>query len=119
MNITPEMMYWMTRCDDVRCLGLLLAIASPIALCLFEAMAFYVGYKPTVKWIAGIVLSVLSLIGIVFATFVPTTREMAAIYVVPKIANSQTVKDLGEGVVTLAREWVEELRPAKMKGGAK
>ena len=119
MNITPEMMYWLTRCDDVRCLGLFLAIVSPIALCMFAAMAWDFGCKPTVKWIVGIVLSVLSLIGIVLATFVPTTKELAAIYIVPKIANSETVKDLGEGIVTLSREWIEELRPEKMKGGAK
>ena len=47
------------------------------------------------------------------------SKGLAAIYVIPKIANSQTVNDLGEGVVTLAREWIEELRPAKKEGGAK
>ena len=56
---------------------------------------------------------------IAICVFVPTTREMAAIYVVPKIANSETVKDLGEGIVTLAREWIQELRPNKQNGGQK
>ena len=118
MNITPEMMYWMTRCYYIRFLGIVLSFAAPVSLMLFLAMAFDLGLKPLVKWLFSTVLSVLIFLGVFLAVFVPSTKEMAAIYVVPKIANSQTVKDLGEGVVTLAREWLEELRPAK-EGGAK
>ena len=118
MNITPEMMYWLTRCDSIQFLGTALLFAAPVSIVLFFGMAFDLGFKPLVKWLVGSVLFVLSLLGVVLTVFVPSTKEMAAIYVVPKIANSQTVKDLGEGVVTLAREWLEELRPAK-EGGAK
>lgn len=118
MSITPEMMYLLTRCDDIRFLGLILSTIGPIVLVLFCGMSWDCDFKPFVRWLVGSVLFVLFLLGVVLAVFVPSTKEMAAIYVVPKIANSQTVKDLGEGVVTLAREWLEELRPAK-KGGAR
>lgn len=52
------------------------------------------------------------------ASFVPTTKEMAAIMVVPRIANSQSVSDVAEGIVELAKAWMVELRPAK-EGDAK
>ena len=117
MNITPEMMYWLTRCDSICIAGFFLAVASGIG--------FVISFFAILDEVGGLLVRVFCLFSFVafFAciatcVFVPSTREMAAIYVVPKIANSQTVKDLGEGVVTLAREWLEELRQTK-KGGAK
>ena len=117
MNITPEMMYWLTRCDSICIAGFFLAVASGIV--------FAISLCAILDEVRGLLVRVVCLFsfGTFFAciatcVFVPSTKEMAAIYVVPKIANSQTVKELGDGVVTLAREWLEELRPAK-KGGAK
>ena len=118
MSITPEMMYWITRCDDIHSFGMILSLATPFVGMLVFGMAFDCKFRPLVNWLVGSVIAVLIILGVLLSVFVPTTKEMAAIYVVPKIANSQTVKDLGEGVVTLAREWLEELRPVK-KGGAK
>ena len=48
-------------------------------------------------------------------TFVPTTKEMAAIKVIPAIANSQTAKDLGNEITSLAKEWFAELHPNKAR----
>lgn len=39
-------------------------------------------------------------------------------FVIPRIANSQTVKELGEPIVGLAKEWCEELNP-KIREGEK
>ena len=43
--------------------------------------------------------------------FIPTTKEMAAIYVVPKIANNENLHDIGNEMVVLAKEWLKELHP--------
>ena len=43
--------------------------------------------------------------------FVPTTKEMAAILIVPKIANSEKVQQAGNRLYELAVEWMGELRP--------
>ena len=117
MSITPEMMYWLTRCDSICIAGFFLTVVFGIG--------FSISFCAIIDEVSGVLIRlfclfsfVASFAGIATCVFVPSTREMAAIYVVPKIANSQTVKDLGEGVVTLAREWLEELRPAK-KGGVK
>lgn len=42
----------------------------------------------------------------------PTSKEMAAIVVIPKIANSQPLSDIAASVVDLANAWLKELKPA-------
>jgi hypothetical protein len=42
----------------------------------------------------------------------PTSKEMAAIVVIPKIANSQPLNDIAANVVDLANAWLKELKPA-------
>ena len=118
MSITPEMMYWLTRCDNIVIASTVLAIAFGM---LFGITLIAIMADEDQRILVRVVCSlsfVFALTSVASCILIPSTREMAAIYVVPKIANSQTVKDLGEGVVTLAREWLEELRPEK-KGGAK
>ena len=119
MNITPEMMYWLTRCDNIVIASAILAVAfgilfaiTMIAIMADEDQRAFVRVVCALSFVFG-------LLAMSSCILVPSTKEMAAIYVIPKIAISQTVKDLGEGAVTLAREWIEELRPAKQEGGAK
>ena len=50
---------------------------------------------------------------------VPTTKDAAAMIVIPRIANSQTVQELGATVVDLAKAWCEELKPVAKDGGKK
>ena len=118
MSITPEMMYWLTRCDSIVTASAILAVAFGILFALTLILIIIVQDESKSVFVICPLAFVIGMIFAATCVFVPSTREMAAIYVVPKIANSQTVKDLGEGVVTLASEWLEELRPAK-KGGAK
>jgi hypothetical protein len=45
---------------------------------------------------------------------------MAAILIIPRVANSEKVQTVGNHLYDLACEWMEELRPAKgNEGGAK
>lgn len=120
MNLTPEMMYWLTRCDNICTVGFNLSILFGIGTA-FATMALFIEIDSVKIFHKMIFVFFLLLFfsSIAICVFVPTTKEMAAIYVVPKIANNETVKDLGEGIVTLAREWIQELRPNKTKGGAK
>lgn len=59
-------------------------------------------------------------------TLIPSTKQMAAIIVVPKIANSEVVAEMGDTakeLVGLAKAWLVELKPkakaedAKTEGG--
>ena len=48
--------------------------------------------------------------------FVPTTKEMCAIKLVPMIANDEQVQELPNKVVDLANEWLDELKPKPIVG---
>lgn len=45
--------------------------------------------------------------------FIPSTKEMAAIIVLPKIVNNEKVQDAGNKLFDLAVEWLEDLKPGK------
>ena len=61
-----------------------------------------------------IVLSAFILLGATISALIPTTKEMAAIVVIPAVANSESVRGLGEGIVNLAKDWMKELSPSRV-----
>ena len=58
------------------------------------------------------------LVGVFGVILTPSTKTLAAMIVLPAIVNSEAVQQLPGELTTLAREWLQELRPAK-KGGSK
>ena len=54
---------------------------------------------------------------IMVAVVLPTSKQMAIIYVVPKVANGQMVQKIPQKILLLSEEWFEELRPKKNKVG--
>ena len=74
------------------------------------------------KSIGKIFMCVLLPLGTMFGltqSFLPSTKQMAVIIVVPKIINSQGVQELPKRIVGLCNEWLEELRPENIKDVAK
>jgi hypothetical protein len=63
-------------------------------------------------------VAVLAVILLIANCLLPTTKEMAAILIIPRVANSEKVQTVGNHLYDLACEWMEELRPAKGKEGA-
>ena len=140
--ITPSMVYWMTRCDSVRKfflhndgMGILVALLLAAAFVAFLP-AMFAGHGPydlfsgssdeeyekkkkaclkisKVSFYLASLLIVLIFVFNVIGSFVPTTKEMCAIAVIPRIANSQSVQEIGQGIVDLAKDWLDELRPDK------
>ena len=146
--ITSTQIYWLTRCDELKsflvCVDCpfimvaFIAVVVAIALTLFDAFAGNGTYElcagvPDEQFnamkdrsrlaakksvaVSAVCVTVAITVNLA-ASFVPTTKEMAAIMVVPRIANSQSVSDVAEGIVELAKAWMVELRPAK-EGDAK
>lgn len=109
--VTAADIYWLTRLDA---LNTVLAVASAVTLFVGICVSAIGASEdePKVMRLGLCSLAFAALCGLALA-FVPTTKEMCAILVIPKIANSQEVQGLGSEVVTLAREWLNELRPAK------
>lgn len=127
--ITTAQMYWITRADEIR--SGLIGIMIPIILLLILASVSKIvtlieqedsgdesplARTVTRLWI-GCSVALMLVIGAVM--FTPTTKELAAIIVVPKIANSTVVteqlpKELGE-LYTLAKQYMIECLKEKAK----
>ena len=127
--VTESMVYWMTRMDHIRgvlmcfwliliSIGVLTVVVGGIGTLIVHVEERHPFGDPTKRsWrrctsIGGIV----GFIGAVFflvCAFIPTTREYAAIKVLPAVANNEDLQALGTELPRLAREWLEELRPKK------
>jgi hypothetical protein len=49
----------------------------------------------------------------IISNMIPSTKQMAAIMIVPCLVNSEKVQTIGNKVYDLAVEWMEELKPEK------
>jgi NADH:ubiquinone oxidoreductase subunit 6 (subunit J) len=124
--ITTAQMYWLTRLSPlgnglmvITILLLICAVGFLIIGCIMQDDLYndcthetgmkFIKISPPMAVIAVVLLLVNCLL--------PTTREMAAIIIVPRIANSEKVQTVGNQLYDLAVAWMKELRPAKNKEG--
>lgn len=109
--ITATQMYWLVTMDSIVHASAIIAIA--LGVMAFLTIPMVLDDLP--KWTP----SAIALVAVAFAlaaAFVPTTRQMAAIVMVPKIANNEKVQAAGDKLYDLAVEWMDELRPRKKAG---
>ena len=117
MNVTPMGIYLLTRCNAIVFVCIILTLAFFVVSIVFFIL--YIDdrnlYHNDDKCYRNclIVSSLLFVASMLASALIPTTKEMAAIVVIPKIANSETVKGLGNDIVSLAKEWIVELKPEK------
>lgn len=99
--ISAADVYWITRCDSLQ---VVLVVAAVILLVAGVVLIEH-------RWgRTSLIVGVAFLIG---RAFVPSTRDLCAVIVVPKIANAQGTADVAGEVVDLARDWLKELKPEK------
>lgn len=109
--ITTTQMYWLVILDNIALVSAVLAVVGGVSF-LFTAVGAAVDELP--RW-TTILSACVSLVALTSLVFVPSTKQMAAIIVVPKLANSEKVQTVGNQLYDLAVEWMEELRPKKEK----
>lgn len=123
MNITPFTIYLITRADHLKeflfnfvNFAMFVGIAGAVVVLISLATEDLGGIKKfsdlskkLFKWWAWIIVPMMFL-----NFFIPTTKEIAAIIIIPVIANNQETRGLGEEIPKLAREWLEELKPSKV-----
>lgn len=111
--ITTTQMYWLMTLDSI-CLvsGVLSVVLAFLTIAAFCASVE--DREAVSRWLA-VVLGMAAALMLAIAVFTPTTKQMAAILVVPKIANSEKVQVAGDKLYDLAVEWLEELRPEKQR----
>ena len=118
MTLTAWDIYWVTRLDEIS-IVLVLFVGAGIVACWLSMLGYWIseGDAPGFKTFAVRLAPVIIGMAIVNA-FIPNTKQAAAMIVLPAIVNSEAVQQIPGELTTLAREWLQELRPAK-KGGSK
>lgn len=132
--ITQTQMYWLVKLDDMRgvitgIMWLPISVAIIIGILAISALLASIDDPMEKKkeilegvWKCGVWCASLIVVAVVIhiaGAFVPSTKQMAAIIVVPKIANSEKVQTVGNQLYDLAVEWMNELKPKKGEGVAK
>lgn len=112
--ITPAEMYWILKLDDIRnavqCLGICFTI---FAIVVTIARLIMCGPPATRK--APRTLIAISSILIIASTLLPTTKQYAAIKVVPLILNSDAVKTVAADAKDLYALGIQGLKEALTK----
>ena len=116
-TITETEMYWLTRLDYFHGMGTIIGVALLIIGTLWIICGVLEWGEGGSKWgfFTGIIPVITSLLILVGACFIPTTKEMCAIKAIPMIVNNKQVQELPNKVVELASEWIDELKPSNNK----
>lgn len=126
--ITSWQIYWLTRMDYFQGAALSCSIFVGISAVIFGILwgvsadqATWRNDSEKYKNIAArnrvrfIRLFVLLIIFVGMSTFIPSSKELAAIIIIPKITNSvsenKALRELPTNVIDLANEWLIELKP--------
>ena len=106
-------MYWLVMLDNLSVAGFMILFVSFTATCVLFIGHTVEGWP---KW-PIIAASCAMLVSMSIITFLPSTKQMAAILIIPKIANSEKVQQTGNHLYDLAVEWMEELQINNIKKG--
>lgn len=119
--MTSWQIYWLTRLDGItQIFGIVFSVALLVWIIMggFIIASYLSGpdentkFVKTIAWKAFFVL-LASSVGL----FVPTSKEMAAILIIPKITNAvasnEKLTSLPDKVLDLANAWIADLGPEK------
>ncbi len=109
--ISTMQMYWLVMLDNFVSTCLTIAFISGVTAFVVVPTTINDIVRPWVPVVLGIVAAFFLMV----ATFTPSTKQMAAIIIVPKIANSEKVQTVGNKLYDLAVEWMDELKPNRAK----
>lgn len=123
MTITPLELYMILKLDALHGVFTLcgfFAVISAILFCIFVAceMEEHVNIFEKYTKIAWAWLLSTILFGVVCVAghlVTPSTKQMAAILIAPKIINNESIQELPSNLLKLANEWVEEKITEKKK----
>lgn len=121
MSITSALIYWISCADKIIDLSdTLLGIFSFVGVTSIT-IGVCVYYLPdqaesTLKHIRRLfkywlIFPAISLFFALVSTFTPSSKTLCAMYVIPAVANSQSIQEIGSEIINLSKEWLKELSP--------
>ena len=111
--------YLITRLDEVRGFLFFLIIVSLLSGAVLSLAAAHDDdwWPKLKKWIK--LSAMATLVSMLLLVFIPTTKEYAAIYLIPKIVNNEQVQKVPENALNLLntklQEWVNDTVDRKDK----
>lgn len=115
--ITESEIYWITRLNGLitvlAIIGSMLIVAGIVLIISWYADWYHnedraIFRKRVKRPVLPIIIGMLMIFSI---AFVPTTRQMCIIKILPLIANNEQVQELPNKIVELANDWLDELKP--------
>lgn len=118
--MTEWQMYWLLRLDGIKDMFEVITVLLTIAVVLLGIgflVCFFISKADEHEDATRVAKSLkhgflITVLLCLFFTFVwillPTTKQMAAILVVPKIINNEQVQELPEKIVELGNEWMDD-----------
>lgn len=107
--ITPMQMYWLLKLDNIGTMFSIIVGASIVVVfisaflyCMSKGAEDEATAKISVKML--ILSLICSVIFLILNTFLPSTRQMAAIYVVPAIVNNERVQNIGSKTLDISED---------------
>lgn len=124
MEITPQLIYWITRVDEIKSMldriqipfymfGMMGTLGLILWVVLKRCNDEDIANVPRFVYFVGPVLLVIGMFISALHMMIPTTKDIAAIIVVPAIVNNEKVKELPSRFLDLGNAWLEELKPKK------
>lgn len=122
--MTGMQLYWLLKLDDFRdlldCISLAGAIIGGLGLFVILMLRITIANddEKVAKGCARAIRPACIVIGItiflaLLRTILPSTKQLAVIYVVPPIINNESVQKIPGKMLNLAEEWLDELKPKK------
>lgn len=116
MEVTPLMIYAIDISGTVKLVSKIVLVSSLIASIILGILA--VDEEFARRAIKVIVVPVI-LISALLTVFIPESKTLAAMYVVPAVVNNEQIQNIGknglESLELLTKQWVDELREGKSK----
>jgi len=109
--ITSWQIYWITRLDSLNVALAIIWIALAIASVAMIIGAFVYSLDDELEqYPVGVMkkITITTVAVLLLSIFIPSTKEVAAIYLIPKIANNEQVQKLPENFVKLLNVKMEQ-----------
>jgi hypothetical protein len=116
--ITSWDIYWITRLDSIQAFFVVSVFIIGSALLAFLVLLFAEDCwdEHGGKYFAGVAIFLCMLVG---GILTPSTKEFAAIYLIPKITSNEQVQKLPDNMMKLLNgkleEWIEDIGKTKPK----
>lgn len=111
--ITTEMVYWIITLDKI--VGALAVVAGLLLLVLIAYASATLADGENLHPVSFPLFCFVELILILGVVFTPTTKQAAAMYIIPKLANNERIQEIGdktlgngEKLLELTQKYIEK-----------